>query len=202
MRPRHDGAFALYSLIAQISFAASGARLAAVLGHLLGTVVVSLGFLMNPVPEDALRSSELLIVFAYVVLLLVLLKYPNLQAPFVSPVNADYDAVPSTAHRGAKGRAQGGGEVQGESASLSDDGDRIDEQSWNDPYAFIAAMYRLTAREREILELLAKGRNSAFVEEQLCISRNTFKMHTRHIYTKLDIHSKQEIIDMVEQLRC
>ena len=68
------------------------------------------------------------------------------------------------------------------------------------PCDTIARTYRLTAREREVLGLIAHGRNMPFMEQELVISRNTLKMHIRHIYTKLDVHSKQEIIDMVEAL--
>jgi DNA-binding CsgD family transcriptional regulator len=56
----------------------------------------------------------------------------------------------------------------------------------------------LTAREAEVLGLLARGRNVPFIEEALCISRNTVKTHIRHIYAKADLHSQQELIDLVE----
>lgn len=55
----------------------------------------------------------------------------------------------------------------------------------------------LTAREREIAHLLARGRNGSFIQEKLVISRNTAKTHIRHIYAKLGVHSQQELIDLV-----
>lgn len=39
------------------------------------------------------------------------------------------------------------------------------------------------------------------MEEKFVISRNTVKMHVRNIYAKLGVHSKQEVIDLVEQTR-
>ena len=57
----------------------------------------------------------------------------------------------------------------------------------------------LTPREREIFAMLAKGRNGRFIMEHYVISRNTVKSHIKHIYTKLDVHSQQELIDMVEE---
>ena len=36
--------------------------------------------------------------------------------------------------------------------------------------------------------------------ERLIISANTVKTHTRHIYKKIDVHSQQELIDLVEEL--
>ena len=48
------------------------------------------------------------------------------------------------------------------------------------------------------MSLLARGRNVPFIEEELIISRNTIKTHVKHIYQKLDVHSQQELIDLVE----
>lgn len=57
----------------------------------------------------------------------------------------------------------------------------------------------LTRREIEIFVLLAKGRNGAYIQEHYVVSRNTAKTHIRHIYTKLDVHSQQELINLVEE---
>ena len=46
--------------------------------------------------------------------------------------------------------------------------------------------------------MLARGRNRAYIEENLVISRNTVNAHVKHIYNKLDIHSHQDLLDMVE----
>lgn len=56
----------------------------------------------------------------------------------------------------------------------------------------------LTNREIEIFALLARGRNGRYIQEKYVISRNTAKTHIRHIYTKLDVHSRQELIDLVD----
>ncbi len=61
----------------------------------------------------------------------------------------------------------------------------------------VAARYGLTAREGEILDLLARGRNTRFIQEKLVISPNTVRTHIKHIYQKLDVHSQQELIDFV-----
>ncbi|WP_139652436.1 helix-turn-helix transcriptional regulator [Raoultibacter phocaeensis] len=64
--------------------------------------------------------------------------------------------------------------------------------------ARIAERFALTERETDVFNLLAKGRNVPFIEEELIISRNTIKTHIKHIYQKMDLHSQQELIDMVE----
>lgn len=61
----------------------------------------------------------------------------------------------------------------------------------------IAGAAGLTAREAEIFALLAQGRNGAHIQRQLGVSYNTVKTHVAHIYTKLGVHSHQELIDLV-----
>lgn len=63
----------------------------------------------------------------------------------------------------------------------------------------IAAARGLTKRESEIFAMLAKGRNGKFIEDFYTVSYNTVKTHVKHIYTKLDVHSQQELIDLVER---
>ena len=44
--------------------------------------------------------------------------------------------------------------------------------------------------------LLARGRTSPYIAEELHITSNTVRSYMREIYVKLDAHSKQEIIDL------
>ena len=62
----------------------------------------------------------------------------------------------------------------------------------------LSAQCGLTERETEIFALLARGRNGQFIMDKFVISRNTVKTHVKHIYVKLDVHSQQELIDLVE----
>lgn len=57
----------------------------------------------------------------------------------------------------------------------------------------------LSGREEEVLELLARGNTRASIADRLCISENTVRVHVKNIYAKLHIHSKQQLIDMVDQ---
>ncbi len=64
--------------------------------------------------------------------------------------------------------------------------------------AQIAAEHGLTPRETEVFTLLARGRDVGFICAELYISRNTANAHRRAIYSKLGIHSQQELLDIVE----
>ncbi|HKH31666.1 MAG TPA: response regulator transcription factor [Gaiellaceae bacterium] len=52
----------------------------------------------------------------------------------------------------------------------------------------------LTAREREILQLLADGMSNADVAAKLFISQETVKSHVRHILTKLEADTRTHAV--------
>ncbi|WP_245864892.1 helix-turn-helix transcriptional regulator [Eggerthella timonensis] len=60
--------------------------------------------------------------------------------------------------------------------------------------------YRLSRREAEVLDLLARGRDVPYVAEELVISKNTVRTHTKSIFAKTGVHSRQELIDLVESI--
>ena len=62
----------------------------------------------------------------------------------------------------------------------------------------LANKHGLTKRETEILKLLASGRDAAYIEKTLFLSRNTVKSYTKTLYAKLGVHSKQDVIDLVK----
>jgi predicted ATPase/DNA-binding CsgD family transcriptional regulator len=51
---------------------------------------------------------------------------------------------------------------------------------------------QLTAREREVLSLLAEGLTNPAIAEKLSISRHTVTVHLRTIYEKLGLHNRSE----------
>ncbi|MDO5043105.1 MAG: helix-turn-helix transcriptional regulator [Slackia sp.] len=55
----------------------------------------------------------------------------------------------------------------------------------------------LSQREQEVTELLLHGNTVPAIARKLFISENTVRGHTKNIYRKLDIHSKQELIDLL-----
>jgi DNA-binding NarL/FixJ family response regulator len=55
----------------------------------------------------------------------------------------------------------------------------------------------LTAREREILRLIAGGLTTSGIANKLCISQTTVRNHTQHILAKLGAHSRLEAVTVV-----
>jgi DNA-binding CsgD family transcriptional regulator len=62
----------------------------------------------------------------------------------------------------------------------------------------ISESFGLTPREQEFFGYLAQGRSIPWTVEHLSISDGTGRSHARHIYTKLSVHSRQELLDLVD----
>lgn len=62
----------------------------------------------------------------------------------------------------------------------------------------LAGRHGLSARETDVLRLLARGRTTTRIEAELGISTNTVNTHVRHVFQKLGVHSRQELLDAVE----
>lgn len=99
---------------------------------------------------------------------------------------AEVDAV-------AEGASGGAEEVEAEGAAP-----REDKGSFVRRCDQLSDEFGLSTREREVFFLLAKGHNAAYITDKLCVSRSTAKTHINHIYKKMDIHTQQELLTMVE----
>jgi DNA-binding CsgD family transcriptional regulator len=86
-------------------------------------------------------------------------------------------------------------------------GDQFSQSHADRVRPYIAACKRtgekakLSSREQEILELLAMGRGNENMARKLSVSLNTVRTHTHNIYSKLDVHSREELIELIENER-
>jgi len=54
----------------------------------------------------------------------------------------------------------------------------------------IAAQVPLTARELEVMRLVASGRTNAEIAQALWLSPGTVRKHLEHVFSKLAVHSR------------
>lgn len=118
------------------------------------------------------------------------------DAAIADPLLCAADTVGTQAESGD--RAQGAPHsVSSGSTAATRDGaafrDRFSKQM-----AAVREFYGLSAREAEVAELIARGNTVAHIAELLFVSENTVRTHSKRIYVKLDIHKRQELIDLVE----
>lgn len=79
-----------------------------------------------------------------------------------------------------------------------DSGDESRWPTFEERAQAVAKAFSLTARETEVMTLFAKGRSSSFIAEAFCVSNNTIRSHILHLYAKCDVHSRQELITLID----
>lgn len=83
--------------------------------------------------------------------------------------------------------------------SIRTDEEHHKEGAWRKRCRDIADTYKLSPRERDVLFLLAKGRTIDYIHNELHISFNTAKSHIRNVYVKIGVHTRQELLDLIEE---
>jgi len=59
--------------------------------------------------------------------------------------------------------------------------------------AGVSTIEELTPQELQIATMLADGRSTRETASALFLSPKTVEYHLRHVYTKLDVHSRDEL---------
>ena len=62
----------------------------------------------------------------------------------------------------------------------------------------LAKQYGLSKREETVLQLLAQKKTASDIATELFISIPTVKTHTQSIYRKFDIHSRAELLALLD----
>lgn len=65
----------------------------------------------------------------------------------------------------------------------------------------LAGTYSLTPRETEVFSLWASGYGSKAIQDKLAVSPSTVKTHLRHIYEKCDVHSRADILELLDTVK-
>lgn len=91
--------------------------------------------------------------------------------------------------------------AQADAAATQADAASEGERALESRCAAVAREGGLTEREAEVLVCLARGRTKAYIAEALFVTENTVRSHVRNIYSKLGIHTRQQLIDLVESPR-
>ncbi|MEG2025337.1 MAG: helix-turn-helix transcriptional regulator [Gordonibacter sp.] len=101
----------------------------------------------------------------------------------------------------ARRRTDGGipreGQLQGSASAGGGEDETPLMKTVVDTCQVMAGRYGLSPRETEVFILLAQGRTRAFIQDELVLSGSTVKTHVSHIYAKMDVHDRQEMMDLI-----
>lgn len=64
-------------------------------------------------------------------------------------------------------------------------------------FVVLSQRYGLSEREVQVLEMLSQGDSRKKIAETLYLSINSVQTYTKNLYRKLDVHTRQEVIDLV-----
>ena len=207
--------------------AAAFARLCVAFGHLLGALIARSMLVLSNADASAIQAGSLVVIFVYFMVALFLGRgsteaFVQIEKGSTArETDSRVSSLEETATLIGMGNNTCG---RNENEASQERGDHTHAELPQKPFAPIKAQTsitshmefdaicddrtecaletiahtcQLTPREIEVFRLLSLGRDIATIENDLCISRNTAKMHIRHVYQKLEVHSKQELIDLV-----
>lgn len=164
-----------------------GAWAARVLSRNLGRTVV---FALSPMTQS--ESAVLgIIVFALSLSMVCLLtdNLPRTRKLFIYDDESGEAAASHTASGPAAYETESEGSTAANVAAASSD-EQVRE--------WLRTKHGLTAREIDVALLIARGRSKTFIADELFISENTVRTHSKNVYTKLGIHSREELISLFE----
>ncbi len=64
----------------------------------------------------------------------------------------------------------------------------------------LAESYQLSPREADVLRCVAMGYDSDTMADKLCLAWNTVRTYRRNVYGKMGVHSRQELMKLVEDI--
>jgi LuxR family maltose regulon positive regulatory protein len=70
----------------------------------------------------------------------------------------------------------------------------------NSPFLQSSLVDPLSARELEVLHLIAEGLSNDAIAQKLFLSTGTVKVHLKHIYGKLDVNSRTQAVARLREL--
>jgi DNA-binding CsgD family transcriptional regulator len=138
----------------------------------LGTLV---GHALSPLAaKDFTYFIGVLFACVYVLSMVLLLIFHSRRPAASSAVSSETSAA-------AEGDAAGEGALDYDQRALA-----------------LAEGYGISPREVEVMLLLIHGHSISSISRRLFISENTTRGHTKAIYRKLEVHSRQDLINLID----
>lgn len=149
----------------------------------VGRLAIHLGMATGEICSFGMPTNVTLFIVISIFILTFTAGYAFLDS------DTTFSFEPATAH-----------EMEGEFLDISTQTAQEEPvDSLGERIASAAEKYELSPRETEVFTLWATGHGSRAIEEKLSVSPATVKTHLRHIYEKCGVHSRAEILDLLDQ---
>lgn len=73
------------------------------------------------------------------------------------------------------------------------------DEGWSAALAVVCDRHGVSPQERRVLEGYSRGRSTAYIAGELALSEGTVRTYLKRAYAKMDIHGKQELLDVIEK---
>lgn len=95
-------------------------------------------------------------------------------------------------------------DIPGKNLALVGEGEGVDESShsvtsYDERIAEFSQVHGLSAREAEVLALIARGRSVQAVADELFVAHSTVKTHVGHIYEKVGVSNRQDLLKLLDE---
>jgi DNA-binding CsgD family transcriptional regulator len=87
---------------------------------------------------------------------------------------------------------------EGDFAPAAAAGDASKPSGWQAKLELLAQAKQLSPRQAEVMELIAKGKSVSQITKRFNISEATAKTHIYNMYRRLGVHTRQELLDLIE----
>lgn len=151
-------------------------------GILVGALLA--GGVVDVITGGSVSPAEVFLCVAAVLAGCVMWSLAGSLSPFASRQNSAAPGIIGSAER---------------QLSLLEDANELERVLFERKCDGVAERGGLSQRERELLSYLARGRSLPYIRNELFISKSTANTHVEHIYAKLGIHSREELISLVEE---
>ena len=166
------------------------------LSRLVGIGIGSLIMMVPDAGNDAMVGMSIGAVYILAMLLWFLYRNSKQKAKVcTTDVNTTDLEASGEAPAADCPSASGSEGSEGDASASQGDASEDDEEKMR----VIAEDFGLTRREAEVLPYLARGRSAKVIAGALFVSEPTIRTHTRHILEKTCLHSKQELIDLIDR---
>lgn len=163
-------------------------------GTTIGWAVGSIASIYLQQNASAMVAVAIGMVLVLLVVSMVVLNERTLSLALLKTSADEADSMESRDVFPRLARNQAGG-----TGDMPDDKDAHSKMgTWTKSCNALADRCKLSDRERQVLFLLAKGRTIDYIANDLGISFNTAKSHIRHVYVKAGVHSRQDLLSIVE----